>query len=355
MGTAKKWRLVRKYSRKCGPVWYVKSEEKRRAYFKYVNWGSILANELICYRLARLIKLKAAKIEPVEIEGKRGVVSIVRRARSLSSWNGLYRKLQGEILKHLKKPEQLLQTFVFDIWICNVDRHGGNLITYRKGKKLYDFYLIDHGLALLGAAKYRKTEWDSSYWEHVAKYNHHYVRGLRASIHSYEQLSPFVRQIQEIPSDKIKKIVEDVPSSLLSREKKEIVVTFLLNRQRNLHKIVKLWMEESKICKKKKRTKKREDISSAKRPVGDAGKAVVISEPPATEAVAGTVYHAAEPIQVTGEPGTAKPGTENPITENPSTAMPIHDLPAEEAIFAEADDDPFDYEMEEEAGDETVQ
>ncbi|MFM1655627.1 hypothetical protein ACI7RC_26540 [Brevibacillus sp. B_LB10_24] len=337
MGTAKKWRLVRKYSRKCGPVWYVKSGDKRRAYFKYVNWGSILANELICYRLARLIKLKAAKIEPVEIKGKQGVVSIVRQVRSLSSWNGLYRKLQGGILEHLKKPERLLQTFVFDIWICNVDRHGGNLITYRKGKKLYDFYLIDHGLALLGAAKYRKTEWDSSYWEHVAKYNHHYVRGLRASIHSYEQLAPFIRKIQEIPSAKIKKIVEEVPSSLLSQEKKEIVITILLNRQRHLHKLVKLWMEESKITKKKKRTKKQEDVAPVKQPVDETGKRDEVSEPPTAQAAAGNVYHPALPIQVAGEPGAAKP----------ITAEPINDPPSEEAIFAEADDDYADFEVEE--------
>ncbi|WP_052947877.1 hypothetical protein [Aneurinibacillus tyrosinisolvens] len=172
--------------------------------------------------------------------GQRGVVSLVRPARRHYHWNQLCKRLNSPIMKHIRKPERLLKTFVFDVWICNVDRHGDNLIAYPKGNK-YSFYLIDHGLALLGAMKWRRAPWYSPYWDEVAKYNRHYVQGLRSYIYSYQQLSPYVKQIQRIPKYKIKKIVKSIPSSILSYRKKKTIIKLLLSRQEYLHFIVHRW------------------------------------------------------------------------------------------------------------------
>ncbi|WP_052947524.1 HipA family kinase [Aneurinibacillus tyrosinisolvens] len=273
-----KWKIVRKLSRKISTVWVVtrtKNRKTQRGYFKILDKkskkyaGPLLANELISYRLARALNLKAAKIKLAKIERRRGVVSIVRPARRHYTWAELSKKLNSPIMKHIDNPQQLLKTFVFDIWICNVDRHGENLITFPKRNK-YSFYLIDHGFALLGAMKWRRVPWNSSYWNHVTKYNRHYVQGLRSYIYSYQQLSPFIEQIQSIPAYKIKKIVKSMPVSVLSPSKKKIVIKLLLYRQENLHVIVNRWMKEYKkndsrsrvlINKKSRRKMKKRHIA----------------------------------------------------------------------------------------------
>jgi hypothetical protein len=250
-----KWRVIRKFSpRVVGTVWVVtriRHGKKQKGYFKFTTrkskkyTGSILANELISYRLAKQLHLKAAKIRRAKIRGKRGVVSVVRPARRHYHWNQLSNKIPKSIINHIDKPKRLLKTFVFDIWICNVDRHGRNLIVYPKGNK-YSFYLIDHGLALLGAMKWRRVPWYSSYWNEVATYNRHYVRGLRPYINSYQQLSPYVKQIQRIPKYKIKKIVKSIPSSILPHYKKKIIIKLLISRQKRLDTIVRQWVEWNK-------------------------------------------------------------------------------------------------------------
>lgn len=248
-----KWKVVRELSRKLGPVWVVvcnKDGKKQKGYFKFATKknkkyaGPLLANELISYCLGKMLNLNIAEIELTRIRGRLGIVSIVQPASIHYNWIQLSNKLNEPIIKHIDDPEQLLKTFVFDIWICNVDRHGGNIITFPVGDK-YSFYLIDHGLALLGAMRWRRVPWYSPYWNHVAKYNRHYVRGLRSYIYSYQQVSPFVKQIQSIPTHEINRVVESVPASILSERNKEIVKKLLLKRQNNLDEIINLWIEQN--------------------------------------------------------------------------------------------------------------
>jgi hypothetical protein len=253
------WRVVRKITRprRSSSIWIItrtKNEKKQMGYFKIPNRNRkgkkytgpvLLANELISYRLAKVLNLNVAEIKLAKIQGRQGVISIVQSVQPLYTWKQLNNILNDQIIKYIDDPEQLLKTFVFDIWICNLDRHGDNLITFPIGNK-YSFYLIDHGRALLGAMKLRRVPWNSSYWNHVAKYNRHYVQGLRSYISSYEQLSPFVEQIQSVPAHKIKKIVNSVPTSILPNNKKNIVIKLILSRQKNLHVIVKRWIKEYK-------------------------------------------------------------------------------------------------------------
>jgi hypothetical protein len=243
---------VGKVSRPLGPVWIVvrnNKGKKQKGFFKFptrknkARIGPLLANELISYRLAKALKLKVAKVQLTKIKGKRGVVSTVRPAPYHYTWSQLAKKLSYPVIYYIDNPNQLLKTFVFDIWICNLDRHADNLITYPLGNK-YSFYLIDHGLALLGAIKWRKVPWNSPYWDHVARYNKHYVQGLISYINDYNQLSKFVKEIQRIPSYKIRKIVKSTPASILSPGKKEIIIKLLLYRQRHLDHIVRLWVKE---------------------------------------------------------------------------------------------------------------
>lgn len=251
---AKGWKPVRILRRKVGPVWLVKRNirggQQQRGYFKYGTRrnrklaGNVPANEYLAYRLAQRIGLPVAELEWAKINGKTGLVSKVYPARRLYSWNQFIRRKGVDFaIQKLNDPGQLLQTFVFDIWICNVDRHGGNLIVYPRGDG-YSFYLIDHGLALSGALNWRRTPWPSPYWERVWSYTPRYVRGLLSYLHSYKQLKPYIRTIQRIPAREIKDIVDSLPESLLPTGEKELLKKMLLYRQRRLHRFIKRWFRD---------------------------------------------------------------------------------------------------------------
>ncbi|MBO8162908.1 MAG: hypothetical protein H0Z34_04195 [Brevibacillus sp.] len=257
------WKPVRKLSRKLGPVWVVRrtgTKQEEVGFFKYPTRknkkyvGHLIANELISCRLAQRLDLETAEVELARIKGRKGIVSIARPARRLYNWNQLNR-LKGSAIRLLEKPDQLLQTFVFDIWICNVDRHGGNLITFRKGEK-YSFYLIDHGLALGGALKWRNTPWDSAYWEDVWTYNRHYVRGLLTYVKDYRQLKPFVKKIEALPQKDIEAVVDSVPDEVLPEMEKLTLKKMLLYRQKRLRHIIKKWFKQRKNVSIKKGTRR---------------------------------------------------------------------------------------------------
>ncbi|WCK55787.1 hypothetical protein PP175_07585 [Aneurinibacillus sp. Ricciae_BoGa-3] len=246
------WRVIGKISRPLGPVWVVirrKRGKKQKGYFKFATRknqkrvGPLLANEMISYRLGNLLKLNVATILRARIKGKQGTVSLVKPARNHYTWKQLDKKLEHPVIYYIKNRKELLKTLVFDMWICNLDRHGDNLIVYPTGTKL-NFYLIDHGLALLGAVKWRKEEWDSPYWNHVTKYNKHYPSGLIPYIYSYRQLSPYVQMIQNTPVSKIKQVVNSTPASILPARSKRVVIKLLLKRQKKLDVIVRLWFKE---------------------------------------------------------------------------------------------------------------
>ncbi|MED0736353.1 hypothetical protein [Aneurinibacillus thermoaerophilus] len=250
------WELVKKLSsrKKLGTVWLVrrsKSGQTETGYFKFSNpqneryIGPLAGNELLAYHLASRLHLPIARVEAAKIKGQLGVVSLARPEPKLYKWDQLTRHIYHNIPRFILRPERLLKMFVFDIWICNIDRHGGNLLAYPVGEK-YDFYLIDHGLSLLGAVQWQGFSWDHPHWDRVVGYNRNYVRGLSKYIRSYEQLKPYVKVIQHIPYQELEKSVDSIPLTMLSHENKRTVKQLLLSRQKKLHTIVQQWIKDYK-------------------------------------------------------------------------------------------------------------
>jgi hypothetical protein len=275
------WRPLKKMARKTGPVWIVvrrKYGQIQRGFFKYTSHrsrlliGNSVAHELVSYHLARLLRLNVARVETAVIGGKRGIVSIAKPVPARISWNRLQHRLSGSLIRRLHRPEQLLRTFLFDVWICNIDRHGGNLITYRKGNR-YDFYMIDHGIALLSAAKWRRVPWTSAYWLNLSRYNRKYPRGLRAYIRSFVQLQPYLAEIERIPAHTIRRTVNRSPAVLLSASEKKALIQLLLYRQRYLRSIIRNWCI---------RHKKRVGVHAGKKGLTE-GKQVNAAAPVTTE------------------------------------------------------------------------
>lgn len=254
------WEPVKKLSSrsKLGTVWMVrrsKNGQTETGYFKFSNLkneryvGPLPGNELLAYHLASRLHLPAARVEVAKIKGQLGIVSLARPVPQIYKWTQLNRRIYHNISSFILRPERLLKMFVFDIWICNIDRHGGNLLVYPVGEK-YDFYLIDHGLSLLGAVQWQGFSWDHPHWDRVVGYNRNYVRGLTKYIRNYDQLEPYVKEIQRVSYEELEAAADSVPLIILSHENKRVVKQLLLSRQKKLHIIVQKWIKDYKRTRK---------------------------------------------------------------------------------------------------------
>ncbi|MBC8081453.1 MAG: hypothetical protein H7X86_13990 [Gorillibacterium sp.] len=236
-------------------LWKVRKVSGRKimkGFFKYrapnntrqenVGAGILLGSELTVYKLARVVNLPVTKTVLTRIQRESGILSIAYPGR-IFTWKAAGKRIHSNIPDKIIHPERLLKALVFDIWILNIDRHGGNCVLYPKGGK-YDFYLIDHGLTLAGAINFRKTRWNSAYWERVSRYNRQFLKGVRNNIKSYKQLQPYVREIQQISEKRIRDIVESTPSDYYSSKTKQQVIRLLIYRQRKMEPIIKNWLKD---------------------------------------------------------------------------------------------------------------
>jgi hypothetical protein len=245
-----KWKLVRKVSsrRTLGTVWLVERKVRsvigeyiERGYFKFAKVktqkyiGPLAANEFIAYRLARVINLPVAEIRFVKVGEQLGAVSLIKQAKPLYHWSQLSSHVLHDISNYIVYPDRLLKAFVFDIWICNFDRHGRNAIAFTTGDK-YDFYLIDHGLALAGALQRVNYSWDDPFWDNKVSFK--YLKGTQRYIKNYDGLEPYIKQIQNISPSSITSIVNSIPHHFLPSETKTILKKFLFHRQQKLPEIV---------------------------------------------------------------------------------------------------------------------
>ncbi|WP_369125202.1 HipA family kinase [Alicyclobacillus fastidiosus] len=199
-------------------------------------YWTTLANELICNRLAKLLGLPVATTKVATINGKVGVLSIANHSRKVRTWKQVLRK-RSNLRKIIIKPKRLYKTFVFDVWVCNVDRSGNNIMVYSTGKK-YNFYLIDHELTLLGAVRYEERRWCSAYWDDVIRYTYGYKPILRSHGRDYSKLAPYVRTIRRIHPKTIRRVINSVPSRFISPGDKILTEKILLRPRRRLPRIL---------------------------------------------------------------------------------------------------------------------
>lgn len=250
------WRLVKrisngKHKAKC-IVWKVEKiteNGKQVGYFKVASKekekyiGPMIANELIGYKLAQLLHLPVAHTELAKINGELGVVSVEWPVYPLFKWKYLKPEVHQNITRFIHQADLLLQMFVFDMWIINIDRHNRNVIVYPKNNK-YHFYLIDHGLSLAGAVCFRKRKWTSPYWNNVNQFNYRYIDGLLNYIQNYDQLEPFVKKVEDITLEEIEDVVFSISNDIVSKDTRENMILFLQKRQKKLRRMIKKWLSD---------------------------------------------------------------------------------------------------------------
>jgi hypothetical protein len=239
------WKVIHSQDSQHLTIWQVTRMvrgRKEMGYFKipkrnsYRHIGPLLANEMICNKLAKVLGLPVAKTQFMHIRGRLGVLSMAKPQGRLQRWRE-YAKSREKPFKDMSHSRRLDKTFVFDIWVCNIDRNDKNIIVYRNGMK-YDFYLIDHELSLLGAVRYENKPWYSGYWDNVRGYTRGYKPALLPYMKSRSELKPYVRFIQHLPVKTIDAVVDRVPSIMMSRKDKVLTKKILLRRRKRLHDIV---------------------------------------------------------------------------------------------------------------------
>lgn len=247
------WQIVREH--KTGYVQVFKVERtgvngREVGFFKYASSakqekyiGPLAANELIANRLGLLLHLPMARTELAHVNDCLGIVSVRHPGKGLQTWADLKDGIRKEVDRHLAEPRRLDKTFVFDAWICNIDRSGKNIMVYKRGERL-DFYLIDHELSLLGAVKFENKPWDAPYWDNIRRYTRGYHPALLPHATRYEPFEPHIAEIQRLHPAAIRSVIDSCPNLVLSEQDRALTERLLLLRQKKLAKIIARCVQE---------------------------------------------------------------------------------------------------------------
>src|SRR5713226_7424324 len=87
----------------------------------------VAANELIAAGLARLLGLPTLDSRIVEMRGQLFFASVWMPAGTF------YDPITAELFNGCANRDRTYGLVVFDAWLCNTDRHGGNLLVRRAG------------------------------------------------------------------------------------------------------------------------------------------------------------------------------------------------------------------------------
>lgn len=250
------WTLVDKWKNKPqGQVWRVKSESGELAYFKFAypeQWydaGPITGNEWLTRQLAKRVGLPCARVQRATLidGGKtlRGIVSLPRVHRGLTSWAALPDNVKRRAEAHVNKVDLLAGTVAFDSWLTNIDRGSGhNVILFPALNGKYNWYLIDHGYCLYGCPrKWKDHHQQDAYWRQVWKF-YHIPQGWQR-LANKRRLMLMVARIRAIPEAEIRKLVNSVPDPLYSSEIRRDTIDLLITRQRQLERILDTWLRYS--------------------------------------------------------------------------------------------------------------
>jgi hypothetical protein len=239
-----------------GAVWIVEDQDGRRGYFKFATkrqWffsGPMIANEFIAAALARKLGFPVASLEIADVRGpdgkkSKGIVSKAKKAAEVIRWKDAAPEVKRHPEKYVNRTGLLSQLVVFDAWIANIDRSTGkNLILYREhsGEK-YNWYLIDHGLALYGSPnKWRYYgKWNSPTWRRLWRH-YHVPKGLLQLQSSAQRLEPMIAKIESLSRSEIDAAIRCAPKGFLREKERQFIRRLLRYRQRRLRKIIHRWL-----------------------------------------------------------------------------------------------------------------
>ncbi len=95
---------------------YIYSKNKKLFAFKP---SENIGKEILANKLAKIFRVRTLKAKPVEIKGKRGIMTnYMEKSILLANYKKELNKTHTQELKRI---------ILFDVWVCNRDRHAANI------------------------------------------------------------------------------------------------------------------------------------------------------------------------------------------------------------------------------------
>jgi len=184
-------------------------------------------NEFIGVQMARAIGLPVLEHELFQNGAELFFGTLNQRSTDF------YKELTPDLFARCYNKDVVYSMLIFDLWICNNDRHEENIITRRSGagtsaEKLF-IIPFDHGNALLYHRKPASLQdldmplADCIILDFLAEYMDDSIKLRRA-----------VDIVCQIPRTHIRSVVQSVPEAWLKRREKVNVEEFLVDRQGKL-------------------------------------------------------------------------------------------------------------------------
>ncbi|MBL8796363.1 MAG: hypothetical protein JNM56_20865 [Planctomycetia bacterium] len=202
------------------------------------TWRHVGANELIAFRLAERMGLPVLDCRVLQFEGELYV------GHTRMQENQFHPYLTSELLARCSNLDRVYGLVVFDSWVCNTDRHEGNLLVrcsnsagLANGRCAADEHTVlvnDHNRCLLPDNR-ETSHFSSLSGEYLAEFIQ--IGFIRDRIYSLGGLKDAIEQAERVSDIEISSIVNGVPPELLPDEDKAHWTEFLINRRGSLRRL----------------------------------------------------------------------------------------------------------------------
>lgn len=185
-----------------------------------------LVSEWLAADIASLLDLSVPARQVVPC-GQNGAFGVEWRAEAKSFQPGMETKLTN--------PEAVIGMLAFDVFVCNRDRHAGNVLLQRPSPEMerYTLYLIDHSHALIGdladvaeLERWRSSHPDPGSFLRVAP------QELRGLVDDAARFDPWVSRIGALTRSQLEDSAARIPSGWKpSPDEIPSLIDFLMDRR----------------------------------------------------------------------------------------------------------------------------
>jgi hypothetical protein len=188
----------------------------------------IPANEMVCAEIAGVLGIPVLPWEFIELpDGDLGF-------GSLRMTNADFASMSEPIANQIANPELFSSVAVFDLWVCNTDRHAGNLLA-RRGRDEYTLLANDHSHTLIREHMDPATLADS--YSRLGPEAFFRSGELRARVMDCRFLRDTLGAVEAFDEQVLRSIVSSVPVAWMSEDVKSQLSEFLLVRARTIRSI----------------------------------------------------------------------------------------------------------------------
>jgi hypothetical protein len=190
-------------------------------------------------------------VMPVQFYRHKGMPGHIRWAVPATAQNWSFADIwvRRDIPRYFNDPEVLIRMFVFDVFVCNHDRHEGNILyTVSSTNGKHDLYLIDHDLALFGTErKWRRFSYDDPHWFEADRFLR--LEEVQGLVHSFADLLPAIEMIEAISDEKIDSMVLGVRDleelSYLDDREAHVIRSMLKLRKTRIELMLRKWCRDN--------------------------------------------------------------------------------------------------------------